>query len=390
MKKLLFLFISALFSFTCAESKTVTVKVSNQLNIERSGEIVEVSMTKISKRMKLKNTTQIIVLSADGEQVPHQITYDGLLIFPVEIAAKATATYTIQSGNPQKIETIAYGRHYPERLDDVAWENDLVAFRAYGPALQASGERGFGYDLFTKKNTTKPTLETRYAKELSREQSYHIDNGYGMDCYAVGPTLGAGVAALMVNNSIVYPWCYKTQEVLNNGPLRFTVKLAFAPKTVKGSTNVVETRIITLDAGSHLNKTIVTYANLQETLPVATGIVLHEPNGVANIVTDTANGYMTYVDPTTAPNQGKIFVGAALPSKAKQIKAVYFSEQERKLRNKANGHLLMVSQYKPKTEYTYYWGFAWDKADIKTPKAWNEYMAHFTQKLRTPLNVDIQ
>ena len=63
------------------------------------------------------------------------------------------------------------------------------------------------------------------ADELVRTFSYHIDHGYGMDCYAVGPTLGAGVSALMVNDTIIYPWCYKTQEVLDNGPLRFTIEV---------------------------------------------------------------------------------------------------------------------------------------------------------------------
>lgn len=128
-----------------------------------------------------------------------------------------------------------------------------------------------------------------------------------MDCYAVGPTLGAGVSALMVNDTIIYPWCYKTQEVLDNGPLRFTVKLEFNPLAVKGDTAVVETRLITLDAGSHLNRTAVSYSNLKESLPIVTGIVLHEPDGA--VVADAAGGYMTYVDPTTGPDNGKIFMG---------------------------------------------------------------------------------
>lgn len=49
------------------------------------------------------------------------------------------------------------------------WENDLVGFRAYGPALQARGERGFGYDLFTKRGTAAPVLEDMYAKELDAD-----------------------------------------------------------------------------------------------------------------------------------------------------------------------------------------------------------------------------
>lgn len=376
---------------------------------ERSNEMVEVSMETVTDRLGLADTAQIVVLNADGQQVPYQITYDGKVIFPAAIAAGGTATYTIQTGTPEAFDVKACGRCYPERMDDMAWENDLVAFRAYGPALQAKEERGFGYDLFTKYNTTEPMLEAMYAKELnketlakiaelkktdpkaaaelSRERSYHIDHGYGMDCYAVGPTLGAGVAALMVNDTIIYPWCYKNQEILDNGPLRFTVKLEFTPLTVKGDSTVVETRLITLDAGSHLNKTAVSYSNLKETLPIVAGIVLHEPDGA--VVADAANGYITYVDPTTGPDNGKIFMGAAVPAVVKDAKTVLFSEKEKKERNNADGHVLAVSDYEPGSEYVYYWGFAWDKADIKTADAWNRYMADFAQKVRNPLTVKV-
>ena len=398
---------TALFCFACNDSRTVTVTVTNPLAMERSNEMVEVSMETVTDRLGLADTAQIVVLNADGQQVPYQITYDGKVIFPAAIAAGGTATYTIQTGTPEAFDVKACGRCYPERMDDMAWENDLVAFRAYGPALQAKGERGFGYDLFTKYNTTEPMLEAMYAKELdketlakiaelkktdpkaaaelSRERSYHIDHGYGMDCYAVGPTLGAGVAALMVNDTIIYPWCYKNQEILDNGPLRFTVKLEFTPLTVKGDSTVVEMRLITLDAGSHLNKTAVSYSNLKETLPIVAGIVLHEPDGT--VVADAANGYITYVDPTTGPDNGKIFMGAAVPAVVKDAKTVLFSEKEKKERGGADGHVLAISEYEPGSEYTYYWGSAWDKAAIKTVDAWNAYMAEYAQKVRTPLTV---
>ena len=400
---------TALFCFACNDSRTVTVTVTNPLAMERSNEMVEVSMETVTDRLGLADTAQIVVLNADGQQVPYQITYDGKVIFPAAIAAGSTATYTIQTGTPEAFDVKACGRCYPERMDDMAWENDLVAFRAYGPALQAKGERGFGYDLFTKYNTTEPMLEAMYAKELnketlakiaelkktdpkaaaelSRERSYHIDHGYGMDCYAVGPTLGAGVAALMVNDTIIYPWCYKNQEILDNGPLRFTVKLEFTPLTVKGDSTVVETRLITLDAGSHLNKTAVSYSNLKETLPIVAGIVLHEPDGA--VVADAAHGYIPYVDPPTGPDNGKIFMGAAVPAVVKDAKTVLFSEKEKKERNNADGHVLAVSDYEPGSEYVYYWGFAWDKADIKTADAWNRYMADFAQKVRNPLTVKV-
>lgn len=412
MKKLFFL-LAVMACFACKESKTVSVTVSNPIDLPREGEMAEVSMSDISGRLQLADTAQIIVLDAEGKQVPYQITYDEKVIFPVSVEANGSATYTIKPGVPEAFAVKACGKHYPERVDDVAWENDLVAFRTYGPALQATGERAFGYDIWTKYNTTEPVVEARYAGELNpetlakvaelrktdpkaaqelyRSVSYHVDHGNGLDCYKVGPTLGGGTAALMEGDAILYPYCYATQEILDNGPLRFTVKLVYNPLTVKGDSGVVETRMISLDAGSHLNKGVISYTNLKETMPVAVGIVLHEPDGT--VLADAANGYMTYVDPTdnVNNNNGKIFVGAAFPATVKEAKPVLFPEKEKnELRGGADGHLLAISDYVPGSDFVYYWGAAWDKADIKDVASWNSYMAAFSQKIRNPLMVTVK
>lgn len=412
MKKIFIPAVVALIGFaSCADSQqSMTVTVINPLAFERTEEMVEVPMSDVVDRLQLADTAQIVVLDEEGRQVPYQVTYDAKVVFPATVEANGTISYIIQSGTPDPYTVVACGRHYPERVDDVAWENDLVAFRTYGPALQASGERAFGYDVFTKYNTTEPVVEARYARELNKEAqaklaelrktdpkaaqemsraiSYHVDHGNGMDCYSVGPTLGGGASALMVGDTIIYPYCYRTQEILDNGPLRFTVKLEYNPLIVRGDSNVIETRVITLDAGSYLNKTVVSYTNLKETMPVATGIVLHEPDGA--VVTDAANGYITYVEPTDNPSagNGKMFMGAAFPAQVKEAKVVLFPAKEKKeLRNGADGHVLAISEYEPGSEYTYYWGSAWEKAAIKTSDAWNEYMSQYAQKLRTPLTV---
>ncbi len=43
-------------------------------------------------------------------------------------------------------------------------------------------------------------------------------------------------------------------------------KLVYNPLVVKEDSSVIETRIISLDKGSQLNKTVVSFDNLQETL----------------------------------------------------------------------------------------------------------------------------
>lgn len=409
MRKILFLLMAVCVAVACDSKQPVAIAVTNPSSFDRDGELVEVLMSEVSAKLQLPDTAQFVVLDEVGQQVPYQLTYDGKLIFSTSVKANATANYVIQAGEPLPFDTKACGRYYPERVDDVAWENDLVAFRTYGPALQASGERAFGYDVWLKYKTTEPVVEARYAMELNPETlaqidslkkidpkaaaelraatSYHVDHGNGLDCYKVGPTLGGGTAALMVSDSLIYPKCYKTQEILDNGPLRFTVKLVYDSQLVKGE-NAVETRIISLDAGSHFNKTVLSYANLTQPTSLAVGIVLHEKDGV--FTTDAAKGFITYVDPTdnVNNNNGKIFVGAAFPIALNEAKAVYFPEKEKKeLRGGAEGHVLAVSEYLPGSEFTYYWGAGWSKADIKDAAAWDAHVANFAQKVQNPLTV---
>ena len=165
------------------------------------------------------------------------------------------------------------------------------------------------------------------------------------------------------------------------------MKLEFNPLVVRGDSNVIETRVITLDAGSYFNKAVISYTNLKEAMPVTTGIVLREPDGV--VAADAANGYITYVDPTTdrKGGNGKIFIGAAFPAQVKEAKVVLLSEKEKKERGGADGHVLAISEYEPGSEYTYYWGSAWNKGAIKTVDVWNKYVAEYAQKLRAPLTV---
>lgn len=415
MKKIIYALMAVFVLAACNEKKTVTVTVANDIALDRAGEMVEVPMSEVSRLLQLADDGQFVIADAEGKEIPYQITFDEKVIFQANVPANQTTVYTIKAGIPSDVPVVACGRHYPERVDDIAWENDLVAFRAYGPALQATGERAFGYDVWTKYKTTEPVVEARYAMELNPETlakidslktvdpkaaqelraatSYHVDHGNGLDCYKVGPTLGGGTAALMVDGQLIYPYCYKTYEILDNGPLRFTLQLQYNPLTVKDNSNVVETRVITLNAGSYMNKAVVSYSGLNEAVQVAAGLVLHEPEGTAVVAADAANGYTTYVDPTDNPNagNGKIFVGVAVPGTVKEAKAVYFSKEEReKERGGADGHVLAISDYEPGSDYIYYFGSAWEKAAIKDAENWNKYVSEYAQKVRNPLTVTIK
>lgn len=399
MKKIIYLLLAA-SAFACTQEKKVEIIISNPSATDRTNEITEVP----GEILSIFEGEKFIISDADGKQIPYQITYDNKIILPATVKAKEEAIYTFTPGTPAEVATLACGKQYPERVDDVAWENDRIAFRTYGPALQASGEKAYGYDIWVK-CVSEPVVDMRYKTELNPETkakiaelrktdkkaaaelaasvSYHIDHGNGLDYYKVGPTLGAGTSALLSNDSIVYPYCYNTYEILDNGPLRFTVKLVYNPLTVQGNSNVIETRTISLDAGSQLNKVDLSFANLTEATPIVTGIVLHEPSD--DFQADAANGYIAYADPAD-PENGQIFIAAVFPEKIKEAKTVLFSDKEKAERG-ADGHVLAYSTYQPDSTYTYYTGAGWSKWGFKDSAEWFEYVRNFAQNLKEPLTI---
>lgn len=389
MRKIFLAAVAAFVMLSCTQQEPMTVTVTNPLTIDRKGEMVEISMAEVSSKLQLPDTAQIVIMDESGLEVPYQITYNDMLIFPVAVKGESSATYTISQGIPQPVDVSACGRQYPERLDDLAWENDRAAYRAYGPALQERGERAFGYDIWTK-NVPELVVEERYDGDLNHGISYHVDHGKGMDCYAVGPTLGGGTAALFPDSTIIYPYCYKECEVLDNGPLRFTAKLVYNPLVVKGDSGVVETRVISLDKGSQLNKTIVVFDNLRESTPVVTGIVLHKENP-SGYSFDANAGYIAYADSTENARNGNgvIYVGAVFPANV-EAATLLFPEAEQKERGGALGHVLGIGDYEPGAEYVYYWGSGWSKYGFDADTDWTKYLEEYAQRVRNPLMVAIK
>ena len=164
LTKAMNILLAASYLAGCSFNQAIHIQVSNPIDLDRNNEFIEVPMQSL-QALALKANERFVVLDVENGQVPYQVTHDSLLIFPVSVASKGNAEYTVTKGIPDSIATISCGKYYPERLDDIAWENDKAAYRAYGPALQANGERAFGYDVFTK-SVSEPVVEYRYKMDI--------------------------------------------------------------------------------------------------------------------------------------------------------------------------------------------------------------------------------
>lgn len=351
-------------------STPVEITVTNPLPQYRN-EMVEADAGSLPQKSGVLRDSQ-------GFEVPWQLTYDGKIVFPASVSPMATAVYTFEEGTPSKADTIACASFHPERLDDIAWENDFAAYRAYGPALAASGGAAYGYDIWTKSNT-RPLVIERYLNELERNKSYHIDHGDGMDVYEVGLTLGGGLAApLDREGNMIYPGCFSTWEILDNGPLRTTLRLTYEYGGGK------ETRIITLDAGNPLNRTTVKFEGF-ESDSIAAGIVVHKPLEHAYTL---GKDYVCVTDPTQKPDKGNGLIFAGLVNTNDGTTTRYIPLD--KNRGAATGHAVTVTPCRQGEECTYYWGACWNKGRVISADQWRNTMEEAAQAIRHPLSCTIK
>ena len=389
---------------TSAGAQNVKIIVSNDEKVQRQ-EVVEVCAKQLYQKMGISYGSPVIVKNALGQQVGYQLTHDSLLLVDASVRPCGTAEFSVEKGTPRQPKVYVTGRQYPERVDDIAWENDRTAYRIYGPALQRNKERAFGVDVWVK-NTPDLVVNKRYAIELLNHPSiealksagktqealdmeeattYHFDHGYGLDCYKVGPTLGGGAPALMDNGELVLPYCYRDYQILDNGPLRFTVRVDYNPTSIGKDKNIVEHRIISLDKGSNFNRCTVWYDGLTQKRDLAAGIVVHPED------TETmhlASNMALYADPTDNPTKQnfQIFVGLLFPEGIDYTRYLY-TEQDRQ--NGNAGHVIGVKSYTPGTRFTYYFGSAWSKNDVRTFDEWKLRSEQTLDALQTPMKVSL-
>lgn len=378
-----------------------TIVVSNPTSTPRT-ELISLSMSDV--KAKLGNATPkkgeaYIVKNKRGQQIGSQITHDGLLLIDASVRPHGSATYYVSIGKPYQQKVYATGALYKIRKDDIAWENDRCAYRVYGPALQRTGERSFGTDIWVK-NTPDTVVYERYIKDMNGNikgdkmdakvrdilTSFHLDHGNGLDPYRVGATLGLGAPSLMVGKNQVLPYCYKDYKILDNGPLRFTVELTYNPSTVGDMKNVVEHRIISLDKGSNFNKMTVWYDGLTTPTDFATGFPIHEEDTETKTF---AKDYVSYADPTdnVEVNNSQVFVGVLFPE---GIDHTYYQLFDKK-HDGATGHALGLKRgLKNLEKYSYYFGAAWSKYDVRSYAEWQIRIKDYLDALKNPLQVEVK
>ena len=364
-----------------AAAPGAVVTVRNPLDIARPSETIVLTGAAIRQAMPVEDLRTVHVTDdASGKEIlaqPIDLNDDGVfdeVIFQADIAPRAARTFTLGAG-PRQIYTKdqfrAYGRFVRERRDDFAWENDRVAHRMYGKALETWAQEPLTsstVDVWFKR-TRRLVINDWYMVD-----DYHRDNGEGADMYSAGKSRGCGGNGIWDAGKLYTSANFIDSKALANGPIRVMFELTYPAFDAAGA-RVTEIKRITLDAGHNLNRFESRYAGTPAGPKAQAAGIKKAPGSV--VAQDKARGVVRTWEPVKA--DGSNF-GCGVIVDPAQVKDVV----------EADGNVLVVTAMSAGSDVTYYAGSGWDRSgDFKTVEDWDRYLDQAAQRIRTPVAVSV-
>jgi hypothetical protein len=270
-------FICAAALVLCASAgaaERLTVTVTHDLDAARPSETIVIPWKDVNAALPGALIQHLVVKDATGHALPYQVTNVapqakdpqgvgvayGELLFQHDFApGEKAATFVVEKSDAltPPFAAKAFARYVPERLDDFAWENDVIGHRTYGPALAAPAPPGSGKEVLETsgldiwfKRVDYPIVDRWYNKG---HDHYHKDEGEGMDMYNVGTTPGAGGTGIWAGGKLWSGINFTRWKVLANVPVRAIFELAYDGWDAAG-TQVSEVKRFTVDAGHYFDR----------------------------------------------------------------------------------------------------------------------------------------
>jgi len=298
-------------------------------------------------------------------------------VLPADLLAQANAVLATEALTPR-----AYARLVPERKGDLAWENDKIAFRVYGPALRA-GLEDSGMDAWCKR-VPYPILDKWYDQDRLAKLSYHQDHGEGYDGYHVGDSRGCGGIGLWIDGKLVTADTYVYPTILWTAPNIAEFKTVYAYPIKLDGKPVYEHRITRLRLGSRFTEVTLFFSHdkdrralpiAQFPLEIAIGLVTQ--GAAAQMIFEPKAGFIAVYEQLDGKN-----LGTGVLLEAKQIlrtDRLAATDPE-----KLHGQALVFTKVNADGRLNYRAGFAWaGDGEITDEASWTEYLR---KQATPPLN----
>lgn len=383
LRKILTLKLLAAWPAICPAAGQLAVEAVNKLPLARPSQTIELSAKDLSP-LGEKSLNKIHVKDAAGKEVLCQaVDLDGdhvpdMVIFQADFAPGETKRFTITAGKKQiyaKDDFRAYGRFVRERFEDFAWENDRIAHRMYGKALESwPGEplTSSAVDVWVKR-VPRMVIDGWYMVD-----NYHADTGEGADFYPAGKSRGNGGNGLWAAEKLWVSKNFVNSRVLAAGPIRVMFELTYEPFEVDGIL-VSEVKRISLDAGQNLDY-YQSFYKAQSPAGLTTGIGIKKSE-LSQKEVSAERGTLTTWEPLKEDKQGSSLGGAIVVDPKLFAKAT-----EDKL------NVLVLAKVPPDNTAAYWAGFGWTRAGqyaFADYEAWKTYVDRFAQGLQSPIEVAV-
>jgi hypothetical protein len=281
-------------ALVCGASAAVaagaTITITHDLDSARAAEIVSIPFAEIAAVMPEARMYHLVVRDSKGRTLNSQITnyehdhrgvkYDDLVFSYDFKAGQKSATFTLENlaATTPPEPACVYARFVPERLDDMAWENDRIAHRMYGAALNtpsAGGERlrGSGIDVWGKR-VTYPIVDRWYQK--GHDQFHKDGEGEGLDLYSIGGARGAGGTGIWDGSRLWTSDNFTKATVLSNGPRRAAFTLDYAPFEIANGARASSVKHFTVDCHRNFDAISETFSFSGAPLTAGIGITEHK------------------------------------------------------------------------------------------------------------------
>jgi Domain of unknown function (DUF4861) len=375
--------LTALPTLCAGATKQLAVKAVNKLQFARPNQTIELSAGELAP-LGERQLDRIHVRDAAGQEVLCQaVDSDGdytpdTVIFQANFAPGETKSFTVNVGKKQeytKNQFKAFGRFVRERFDDFAWENDRIAHRMYGKALETWRDEPLAsstVDVWSKR-VSRMVINDWYMLD-----NYHEDSGEGADFYSAGLTRGCGGNGLWAADRLWTSRNFVQSRSLANGPIRVMFELTYEPFDVNGI-SVAETKRITLDAGQnldHFQSFYRPYTKPGKPVTLTTAIGLKKVDGEQEEFSAGHGWLVSWQD--MEKNAGKQGVAIVFDPK------LFEKQTEDKLNH------LILARVSEGNVASYWAGFCWDKTgQFPTDAAWKAYVGEFAQGLASPIEVAV-
>ena len=362
------------------------VRGENTLGLSRTDETIGLAWSDVRAKLPGAGSTQVRVrdLASGREIVSQVVDNDGNgsmdeLIFQATFAPNEVKRFAIEAAAPAKPDKVRVYASHQDPRDDVAWENDRIAYRIYGQGLwKVDSLLSSGVDVWVKRVRT-PIVEKWYEKG---HDSYHRDTGEGADFFDVGQTLGAGGTAIWRDGKMYRAWNFKSWKIIANGPVRAIFELQYQPWDAGSGPRVTETKRIAIDAGQNLNHVTSIFRSESPVndLPWVTGLV-KRPSVVGSESKARSWAWLSVWGPVVPKDGGHGDLGTAV-----LIPRDAVSEWREN-----DDHYFLVSHTRPGEPVHYWIGAGWtDSGDFTGVRDWWNYLDQFAQRLAAPIKTTIE